>query len=73
MVADRLDKRKNKLESILDVGIGTGHPMKQIYHRIPKDTKIVGIDIDRNYLRFFLYFLNPFYLKVCFKNLQKMP
>ena len=28
MVADRLEKRKHKLERILDVGIGTGHPMK---------------------------------------------
>ncbi len=51
MVADRMELKKSKINSILDVGIGTGHPMKQIINRIPKDTKVVGIDIDKNYLR----------------------
>jgi SAM-dependent methyltransferase len=52
MVADRLESRKNRIGKILDVGIGTGHPMKQIIDRIPKETRVVGIDIDRNYLKY---------------------
>lgn len=51
-MADRLEDRKYKISRILDVGIGTGHPMKQILHRIPKETRITGIDIDRNYLMY---------------------
>jgi ubiquinone/menaquinone biosynthesis C-methylase UbiE len=50
MVADRLDKKAN-VKSLLDIGIGTGHPMMQIMHRIPKTTRVLGIDIDRNYLK----------------------
>lgn len=50
MVADRLDK-KREVKAILDIGIGTGHPMMQIMHRIPKTTKVLGIDIDKNYLK----------------------
>ncbi|CAK93219.1 unnamed protein product (macronuclear) [Paramecium tetraurelia] len=36
---------------ILDVGVGTGHPMKQIINRIPLRIFAVGIDIDTNQLR----------------------
>ncbi|KAM3146658.1 hypothetical protein pb186bvf_001188 [Paramecium bursaria] len=51
MVADRLQLKKN-IKSLLDVGIGTGHPMRQIIDRIPRHVRVVGIDIDRNYLRY---------------------
>ncbi|KAM3146655.1 hypothetical protein pb186bvf_001185 [Paramecium bursaria] len=50
MLADRLQLKKN-IKSILDVGIGTGHPMRQIIDRIPRHVRVVGIDIDKNYLR----------------------
>ncbi len=60
MLADRMDLKGTQINRILDVGIGTGHPMKQIIDRIPKDTQVVGIDIDKNYLRFLMI-----------KNLQK--
>ena len=50
MVADRLEKKKD-VKAILDIGIGTGHPMMQIMHRIPETTRVVGIDIDKNYLK----------------------
>ena len=54
MLADRMDLKGTQINRILDVGIGTGHPMKQIIDRIPKDTQVVGIDIDKNYLRFLM-------------------
>lgn len=52
MMVDRLELKMNRVKAILDVGIGTGHPMKQVIKRIPPTVKVVGIDIDRNYLRY---------------------
>jgi ubiquinone/menaquinone biosynthesis C-methylase UbiE len=47
---DHLDCKKNEIKSILDVGVGTGDPLKTIIGKVPKTTKVLGIDIDRNYL-----------------------
>lgn len=34
----------------MDVGVGTGHPLFSIINKIPKETYVLGIDIDRNYI-----------------------
>jgi ubiquinone/menaquinone biosynthesis C-methylase UbiE len=39
-----------KPNSILDVGVGTGHPLSTILPNISKRTRILGIDIDKNYI-----------------------
>ncbi|CAD8089343.1 unnamed protein product [Paramecium sonneborni] len=52
MMCDRLEKKMANVKRILDVGVGTGHPMKQIIKRIPQRIHVVGIDIDTNYLRY---------------------
>lgn len=51
MMCDRLERKMKDVKRILDVGVGTGHPMKQIINRIPSRVRVVGIDIDTNYLR----------------------
>lgn len=48
-MAERFGKFE-KLEKVLDVGIGTGHPMSKIIHKFPRDCEVLGIDIDRTYL-----------------------
>jgi ubiquinone/menaquinone biosynthesis C-methylase UbiE len=55
MMCDRLDRKMANVKRILDVGVGTGHPMKQIINRIPSRVRVVGIDIDTNYLRYYYY------------------
>ncbi len=44
-IKDKLDK----ISSVLDVGVGTGLPLSAIAHHMA-ETKIVGIDIDHNYI-----------------------
>jgi ubiquinone/menaquinone biosynthesis C-methylase UbiE len=44
-IKDKLDK----ISSVLDVGVGTGLPLHAIANQMTK-TKIVGIDIDSNYI-----------------------
>ncbi len=46
---DRLESKKN-LENILDVGVGTGHPLYSIIDRIPSKTNVLGIDYDASYI-----------------------
>lgn len=48
-MAERFDKFE-KLDNVLDVGVGTGHPLSSIIEKFPKNTKVLGIDIDRTYL-----------------------
>jgi ubiquinone/menaquinone biosynthesis C-methylase UbiE len=48
---DTMQPRLEKYKRILDVGIGTGGALKAIVDRFPKDTFIVGIDIDKNYIK----------------------
>lgn len=38
------------LTSILDVGIGTGTALNYVISEIPKDVKIMGVDIDEHYV-----------------------
>jgi len=45
-IRDKLDR----ISSVLDVGVGTGLPLNAIYPQMSK-VKIVGIDIDRNYIQ----------------------
>eukprot|EP00828_Plagiopyla_frontata_P020063 TRINITY_DN25638_c0_g1_i1.p1 TRINITY_DN25638_c0_g1~~TRINITY_DN25638_c0_g1_i1.p1 ORF type:complete len:227 (+),score=25.95 TRINITY_DN25638_c0_g1_i1:73-753(+) len=39
------------ISSILDIGVGTGLPLKSILSKLPKDIQIKGIDIDGNYVK----------------------
>ena len=39
-----------QLESILDVGVGTGTALSYIIPDLNKDVKIIGVDIDQNYV-----------------------
>ena len=32
------------------MGVGTGHPLHSIINQIPVETKVTGIDIDKNYI-----------------------
>lgn len=49
-MATRWNFKKQNIKSILDVGVGTGHPLHSIINQVPAATKVLGIDIDRNYI-----------------------
>lgn len=50
-LVDRLKQNKiENLSSILDVGIGTGTALNYVISEIPKDVKIMGLDIDEHYV-----------------------
>jgi len=34
----------------LDVGTGTGHALESIINKIPQSTKVLGIDIHKDYV-----------------------
>lgn len=48
---DRMFPRLDKYKKILDVGTGTGEALYAIIDRFSKDTFVVGIDIDPNYIK----------------------
>lgn len=48
---NRITPRKEKYKNILDVGTGTGRALLAIMNQFSSDTKIVGIDIDKNYIK----------------------
>jgi len=48
---DRMQPRLEKYKKILDVGTGTGEALYSIIDRFSKDTQVVGIDIDANYIK----------------------
>ena len=48
---DRMEPRLDKYKKILDVGTGTGEALYSIIDRFPKDTQVVAIDIDKNYIK----------------------
>lgn len=50
-MADQWKGCEKKFKRILDVGVGTGHPLSSIVKRIPKNVEVTGIDIDTNYLK----------------------
>jgi ubiquinone/menaquinone biosynthesis C-methylase UbiE len=37
-------------QNLLDVGCGTGKPLKSILKNIPQSINIVGVDIDKSYV-----------------------
>lgn len=50
-LCQRINFQKNKIGYMLDVGVGTGQGLFSIIDQIPKDTKVLGIDIDKNYIQ----------------------
>jgi len=48
---DKMQPRLDKYKRILDVGTGTGEALFSIIDRFPKDTQVVAIDIDKNYIK----------------------
>ncbi|KAL4467097.1 hypothetical protein ABPG72_019307 [Tetrahymena utriculariae] len=54
-LADYLKKEEQKkevsLDTILDIGIGTGLPLYKIASKFPQNAKILGVDIDENYVK----------------------
>ena len=48
---DMIERKKTNPKVILDVGVGPGAPLKTIINRIPKDTNVLGIDINKNYIQ----------------------
>ncbi len=72
---DILEKEDAKLQKILDVGVGTGHPLYSIIDRIPQNCQVKGIDIDRNYIlaakKIFAKNKNVTIEEMNFYNLQK--
>jgi len=51
----------SQIHSILDVGVGTGTALNYVISEIPKDVKIMGVDIDEHYV------------KTCQKLFEKRP
>ena len=50
-LVDRLKNTNLKsIHSILDVGVGTGTALNYVISEIPKDIKIIGVDIDEHYV-----------------------
>lgn len=49
-MADQWKGKEKDFKRILDVGVGTGHPLYSIINRIPKHVQVTGIDIDTNYI-----------------------
>lgn len=48
---DRLKATKlENIHYILDVGVGTGTALNYVISEIPKDIKIIGVDIDEHYV-----------------------
>lgn len=37
-------------ELMMDVGVGTGSPLKAIAHQFPERLKVVGVDINHGYV-----------------------
>ena len=48
---EHMQPRLDKYKRILDVGTGTGQPLYSIIDKFPKDTQVVAIDIDKNYIK----------------------
>lgn len=48
---DKERKGDVKLGSLLDIGIGTGLPLRKVASRLPVETRILGVDIDANYVK----------------------
>ncbi len=49
---DRLKSMNlDTIHSILDVGVGTGTALNYVISEIPKDVKILGVDIDEHYVQ----------------------
>lgn len=51
----------DQIHSILDVGVGTGTALNYVISEIPKDVKVLGVDIDEHYV------------KTCQKLFEKRP
>ncbi|KAL4492944.1 hypothetical protein ABPG72_020723 [Tetrahymena utriculariae] len=49
-MADQWKGNEKNFKRILDIGVGTGHPLYSIIDRIPKNVQVTGIDIDTNYI-----------------------
>ena len=49
--AREIKKNFNDSHTLLDIGIATGRPLKSVLKLLPKDMKIVGIDINKSYLK----------------------
>ena len=40
------------MKNLLDIGVGTGTALNQIINEIPENVKVLGVDIDENYVRY---------------------
>ena len=50
---DRLKSQGlDKLQNLIDVGVGTGTALNQIISEIPEKVQVLGVDIDQNYVEY---------------------
>ncbi|KRW99346.1 hypothetical protein PPERSA_02458 [Pseudocohnilembus persalinus] len=45
------EKQFNQIKDFLDIGVGTARPLYEIYPDLPKNTQVLGVDIDANYVK----------------------
>jgi len=48
---DNISPNLGNIKTILDVGTGTGHALSSILDKLPQDTKVFGVDIDKHYVQ----------------------
>ncbi len=46
-----LENRIKTFKSVLDVGVGTGLPLKTVFSNFNPDVRVLGIDIDKLYVQ----------------------
>lgn len=48
---ERLIRQLKKPKRILDIGVGTGVPLKHIWNELPAGCEVLGVDIDSAYVK----------------------